>query len=76
LIQVLQEVAAARNVLIMCGHDEINGYKFCDALRSFKGIIEADPDLQDQIRPVTYSKTKYVLSQLQLTMKKDNPLRR
>ena len=40
-VQVLQEVAAARHVLIICGHTEIDGYAFCLGLSSL-GIILKD----------------------------------
>ncbi|RYP15255.1 hypothetical protein DL765_005830 [Monosporascus sp. GIB2] len=46
-IWVLQEVAAARHVRIMCGSTELDGYAFCLGL-------EAYPGLQNPIRPVTY----------------------
>ncbi|RYO80284.1 hypothetical protein DL762_007731 [Monosporascus cannonballus] len=46
-IWVLQEVAAARHVRIMCGSTEMDGYAFCLGL-------EAYPGLQNPIRPVAY----------------------
>ena len=56
MIQVLQEVAAARNIIIKCGSTEIGGYAFCAALnsRSFDLLYEDFPDLQSLIRSVTY----------------------
>jgi ankyrin repeat protein len=52
---VLQEVAAARHILIKCGSAEIDGYAFGMALdaRSFDSVYKAFPELQT-IRPVTY----------------------
>ncbi|KAK0707277.1 heterokaryon incompatibility protein-domain-containing protein [Lasiosphaeris hirsuta] len=46
-IWVLQEVAAARNVRIMCGSAEVDGYGFCLGL-------EALPGMQDRTSSVTY----------------------
>jgi hypothetical protein len=56
LIQVLQEVASARNILIKCGSTEIDGYAFCAALnsRSFDLLYEDSPKLQSLIYSVTY----------------------
>ncbi|KAF2175471.1 HET-domain-containing protein, partial [Zopfia rhizophila CBS 207.26] len=53
-IWVLQEVAAARHVLIMCGPTEIDGYAFCLGVDSFKGFNKARVDLQSLVRSVTY----------------------
>ncbi|KAH6714388.1 heterokaryon incompatibility protein-domain-containing protein, partial [Leptodontidium sp. MPI-SDFR-AT-0119] len=53
-IWILQEVAAARNVLIMCGFKKIDGYVFCLGVDSLKDFYEARPDLQGLIRSVTY----------------------
>jgi hypothetical protein len=56
LIQVLQEVAAARGVLMMCGSTEIDGHAFCVALesRSPDLLSEAPLGLQRLILTVTY----------------------
>jgi ankyrin repeat protein len=53
-IQVLQEVGAARHVLIMCGSTVIDGYAFCLGLQSLNLSYESCPDLQNLIRSVTY----------------------
>ncbi|OCK83998.1 HET-domain-containing protein, partial [Lepidopterella palustris CBS 459.81] len=50
-IWVLQEVAAARHVLVMCGFTEIDGYAFCLGLLSLE---RSWPDLQNPIRPVIH----------------------
>ncbi|KAF2188764.1 HET-domain-containing protein [Zopfia rhizophila CBS 207.26] len=52
-IWVLQEVAAARHVLIMCGLMEIDGYAFCSGLKSLELSYETCPDLQSPVRSVT-----------------------
>ena len=48
--QVLQEVAAARNVVIQCGLTEIDGYAFCQGLKSLRTSqrlsYKASPRLQ------------------------------
>ena len=54
MIQVLQEVAAARRILIVCGPAEIDGYDFCLGLKSLHIFYQARPDLQSLIRSVTY----------------------
>ncbi|KAF2177501.1 HET-domain-containing protein [Zopfia rhizophila CBS 207.26] len=51
---VLQEIASARRVLIMCGPAEINGYAFCSGLNRLKLSYRAYPGLQGLIRSVTY----------------------
>ncbi|KAH7141999.1 heterokaryon incompatibility protein-domain-containing protein, partial [Dactylonectria macrodidyma] len=53
-IWVLQEVAAARHVLIKCGPTEIDGYAFCSGLSASKLSYATCPDLQALIRSVTY----------------------
>lgn len=53
-IWVLQEVAAARRVLIMCGSAQIDGYVFCLGFNKLKLSYKAHPDLQSIIRSVTY----------------------
>ncbi|RYP34406.1 hypothetical protein DL767_004275 [Monosporascus sp. MG133] len=47
-IWVLQEVAAARNVLMKCGSTEIDGFVFCSGLQSL--LLWS----QSRARPVTY----------------------
>ena len=49
---MLQEVAAARHIRIMCGSTEIDGYAFCLGLQSLN--LEDRPDLQNRIRSLTY----------------------
>lgn len=51
---MLQEVAAARHVLIMCGSTTIDGYAFCLGLQSLQLSYDALPDLRNRIRSVTY----------------------
>src|ERR1700760_1376916 len=46
-IQVLQEVASARQVLIMCGTSEIDGYAFCVGVDSFDELYRACTELQN-----------------------------
>ncbi|KAF2193973.1 hypothetical protein K469DRAFT_651037 [Zopfia rhizophila CBS 207.26] len=53
-IWVLQEVAAARHVRIICGPMDIDGYAFCSGLESLKHFYEALPDLQNLIPSVIY----------------------
>ncbi|RYP61914.1 hypothetical protein DL770_009681 [Monosporascus sp. CRB-9-2] len=55
-VWVLQEVAAARSILMKCGSTEIDGYAFCVALDSrLPGLLgEAPSDLRGLIRSVTY----------------------
>ncbi|KAF8847357.1 HET-domain-containing protein, partial [Acephala macrosclerotiorum] len=50
-IWVLQEVAAARQILIMCGSTAIDGYAFCLGVNCF---YEAHRDLERSIRSITY----------------------
>lgn len=45
-IWVLQEVAAARHVVMMCGPIEIDGYAFCLGLKSLELSYAASPKLQ------------------------------
>ncbi|KAE8446244.1 hypothetical protein EG329_012330 [Mollisiaceae sp. DMI_Dod_QoI] len=64
-IWVLQEVAAARHILIMCGSMVIDGYAFYLGVNRF---YEARPDLESSTRPITYLirganlRTKHVMS--------------
>lgn len=50
---MLQEVAAARHVLIMCHAIEIDGDAFCAGLVALNLALE-DPELQSRIRSATY----------------------
>ncbi len=52
--QVLQEVAAARHVLIKCSSTEIDGYAFCSGLSALKLSYKTCPDLQGLIQSVVY----------------------
>ncbi|KAH6983699.1 heterokaryon incompatibility protein-domain-containing protein, partial [Ilyonectria sp. MPI-CAGE-AT-0026] len=53
-IQVLQEVAAARHVLIKCGLTEIDGYVFCSGLSALNLSYETRPHLLGLIPPIIY----------------------
>ncbi|UPL02155.1 hypothetical protein LCI18_013089 [Fusarium solani-melongenae] len=53
-IWVLQEVAAARHVLIKCGPTGIDGYAFCSGLSALNLSYETHPDLRPLIRSVAY----------------------
>ncbi|KAK3377049.1 heterokaryon incompatibility protein-domain-containing protein [Lasiosphaeria ovina] len=53
-IWVLQEVAAARHVLIKCGPAEIDGYAFCSGLSALSLSYEKRPHLQGLIPPIAY----------------------
>ncbi|KAK3347179.1 heterokaryon incompatibility protein-domain-containing protein [Lasiosphaeria hispida] len=53
-IWVLQEVAAARHILIKCGFSEIDGYAFHLGLTALRPSYDAFPDLQGLIPPITY----------------------
>ncbi|CZR68380.1 related to heterokaryon incompatibility protein [Phialocephala subalpina] len=69
-IWVLQEVALARRILIMCGSSEMNGYTFCSGFNKLELSYQAHPDLQSLIRSVTYLirgaifRPKYAMSPL------------
>ncbi|KUJ13497.1 HET-domain-containing protein [Mollisia scopiformis] len=52
-IWVLQEVAAARHVLITCGSAETDGYAFCSGV-SLLDFYNNDLDLQSLVRSVIY----------------------
>ncbi|KAL8295073.1 hypothetical protein RB600_000848 [Gaeumannomyces tritici] len=52
-IWVLQEVAAARHVLIKCGSTEIDGYAFCSGIGALKPC-QSFPELNSLIRSVAY----------------------
>ncbi|KAF9775393.1 hypothetical protein IL306_006504 [Fusarium sp. DS 682] len=66
---VLQEVAAARHILIKCGPTEIDGHAFCSGLNALKLSYDTCPDLQALIGSVTYLirgaifRPRYVTSQ-------------
>lgn len=53
-IWVLQEVAAARHVLISCGSTEIDGYAFCLGMERLQHRYKALPGFLGQIQSVTY----------------------
>ncbi|KAI8713607.1 hypothetical protein NCS52_01305600 [Fusarium sp. LHS14.1] len=53
-IWVLQEVAAARHVLIKCGPAEIDGYVFCSGLSALDLSFEIRPDLRRWVRSVAF----------------------
>ncbi|KAL7919585.1 heterokaryon incompatibility domain-containing protein [Trichoderma austrokoningii] len=52
-IWVLQEVAAARHVIIMCHLMDIDGYAFCEGLNALNLALE-DPETQNLIRSAVY----------------------
>jgi hypothetical protein len=52
--QVLQEVAAARSILITCGSAEIDGHAFCLGVEPLMRSCNAPLDLQRLIYSVTY----------------------
>ncbi|KAH7235451.1 hypothetical protein BKA59DRAFT_444431 [Fusarium tricinctum] len=53
-VWVLQEVAAARHVLVKFGRVEIDGYAFCTGLDALELSYHGDLDLQLLIRSVLY----------------------
>ncbi|KAK3361148.1 hypothetical protein B0T24DRAFT_671423 [Lasiosphaeria ovina] len=55
-IWVLQEAAAARDIVIRCGSAEIDGYAFSVALisMSFNYVYKASPDLRSLLGSVTF----------------------
>ncbi|KAK3340829.1 heterokaryon incompatibility protein-domain-containing protein, partial [Neurospora tetraspora] len=53
-IWVLQEVAAARHILIKCGSAEVDGFAFCSGLNALNLSNELPADLQARILSVTY----------------------
>ncbi|KAK4195883.1 hypothetical protein QBC40DRAFT_268909 [Triangularia verruculosa] len=53
-IWVLQEVAAARHILIMCGPTVIDGYAFCAGLNALQISYQKYPHLQGLIPPIVY----------------------
>ncbi|KAK3338240.1 heterokaryon incompatibility protein-domain-containing protein [Neurospora tetraspora] len=53
-IWVLQEVAAARHILIKCGSAEVDGFAFCSGLKALNLSNELPADLWAQILSVTY----------------------
>jgi hypothetical protein len=56
LIQVLQEVAAARHVILKCGSTEVDGYAFCVALMSESlGLLkETSLNVQNVVHSAVY----------------------
>ncbi|KLU93047.1 hypothetical protein MAPG_11963, partial [Magnaporthiopsis poae ATCC 64411] len=52
-IWVLQEVAAARNILVKCGSVEIDGYAFCSGMDALKPY-QSSPELSSLTRSVAY----------------------
>ncbi|RYP57804.1 hypothetical protein DL770_010581 [Monosporascus sp. CRB-9-2] len=52
-IWVLQEVAAARHILIMCRSAEIDGYAFCLGLNA-SNLASHDSDIRSRIRSAAY----------------------
>ncbi|KAK6600797.1 het domain protein [Botrytis cinerea] len=71
-IWVLQEAAAARHILIMCGLVEIDGYAFCAGLNASNVYLEAYPRLQRLIRSVTYLMKEATLRPRYATSSSDN----
>ncbi|KAL3587796.1 hypothetical protein FPOAC2_13695 [Fusarium poae] len=53
-IWVLQEVAAARHVLIKCGPAEIDGYTFCSGLDELDLSYKTYPELRPLIHSISY----------------------
>ncbi|RYP52665.1 hypothetical protein DL768_002221 [Monosporascus sp. mg162] len=53
-IWVLQEVAAARHVLIKCGSTEIDGYAFCSGLSALRLSYGTHANLQALVCSTTY----------------------
>ncbi|KAK3946783.1 hypothetical protein QBC32DRAFT_387947 [Pseudoneurospora amorphoporcata] len=53
-IWVLQEVAAARYILIKCGSAEVDGFLFCLGLKALNLSNELPADLRARILSVTY----------------------
>ncbi|KAK3367931.1 heterokaryon incompatibility protein-domain-containing protein, partial [Podospora didyma] len=53
-IWVLQEVAAARHILIKCGPVEMDGYVFCSGLSALNISYETRPHLLGLIPPILY----------------------
>lgn len=53
-IQVVQEVAAARNILIKCGPSELDGFTFCSGIGVLGLPYDTRPGLQGLIPPITY----------------------
>ncbi|KAF7932472.1 uncharacterized protein EAE98_003771 [Botrytis deweyae] len=71
-IWVLQEVAAARHILIMCGLVEIDGNAFCAGLNTSKAYLKAYPRLQRLIRSVIYLIKEATLRPKYATSSSDN----
>ncbi|KAG4440664.1 hypothetical protein IFR05_003862 [Cadophora sp. M221] len=67
-IWVLQEVAAARHVVMMCGPTQIDGYAFCLGLKSLSLSYTASPNLQ------TIPSVVYLIERAGLRSKHTSPL--
>ncbi|KAE8324338.1 heterokaryon incompatibility protein-domain-containing protein [Aspergillus sergii] len=53
-IWVLQEVALARDIIVMCGPVEMNGYAFISGLQSLEVLRTAHPKLQGLVQSAYY----------------------
>ncbi|KAK6811937.1 hypothetical protein RU639_012185 [Aspergillus parasiticus] len=53
-IWVLQEVALARDIIVMCGPMEMNGYAFISGLQSLEVLRTAHPKLQGLVQSAYY----------------------
>jgi hypothetical protein len=52
--QILQEVAAAQNILIACGSAQIDGHAFCLGVEPLMDFCNAPPGIRNLVRSVTY----------------------
>lgn len=52
--QVLQEVAAARQVLIKCGHAELDGYAFSLGVETLEPLYDGDQNLHISVSSACY----------------------
>ena len=52
-IQVVQEAAAARHILIKCGSSELDGFTFCLGI-DLSISYDMRPDLQNLVPPIMY----------------------
>ncbi|RBR24704.1 uncharacterized protein FIESC28_02477 [Fusarium coffeatum] len=53
-VWVLQEVAAARHIVVKCGHAEIDGYAFFSGLNALELPYENQPGLKPLVMSVAY----------------------
>ncbi|KAE8386812.1 heterokaryon incompatibility protein-domain-containing protein [Aspergillus alliaceus] len=53
-IWVLQEISAARSILVMCGSIKMNGYTFSSGLKGLNLLYKINPGLESLIRSITY----------------------